>query len=182
MGQKSSIDRLPDNVRTHIERRMRENQLTLDELIADLRETFPDLTSTPSRSALGRYRMGFDEVLQSQRAMSTAASAMVAELGENFDDKSGALLVQAITTLTTRAAFDQLGNESADIGDILDLAKAAKAAQDARSLNLKERQAVAKMAREKLLEEQKARADELTKKGGVTPETRDAIRQVLGIV
>ena len=181
MGQKSSIERLPDEVRMHIERRLRENQLTLDELIADLREAFPDLSKAPSRSALGRYRMGFEEVMQTNRAMSTAAAALVAELGEDFDDKSGALLAQAVTTLATRAAFDQLGNENAEIGDVLDLARAAKAAQEARSLNLKERQAVAKMAREKLLEEQKARAAELTKKAGVTDETRAAIRAVFGI-
>ena len=183
MGRKSSIDKLPAGVRSHIEKRLRENRLTLDELFADIREAFPDLADeAPSRSALGRYRMGFEEVMQSQRAMSTAASALVAELGEDFDDKSGALLAQAVTTLATRAAFDQLGNNKAEIGDVLDLARAAKAAQESRSLNLKERQAVAKMAREKLLEEQKAKLDAMGNKGGVTDETKRAIREALGIV
>lgn len=181
MGRKSSIDKLPPEARAHIEKRLRENRLTLDELFADVREAFPDLAAAPSRSALGRYRMGFDEVMKTQRAMSTAASALVAELGEDFDDKSGALLAQAVTTLATRAAFDQLESESAEIGDVLDLARAAKAAQESRSLNLRERQAVAKLAREKLLEEQKARADELGRKPGVTENTMLAIRQVLGI-
>lgn len=181
MGQKSSIDRLPDGVRTHIERRIRENQLTLDELIADLRETFPDLSKTPSRSALGRYRMGFEEVMQTQRAMSSAASALVAELGENFDDKSGALLAQAVTTLCTQAAFDKLESGSAEIGEVLDLAKAAKAAQETRALNMKERQAVAKMARDKLLEEQKAALAAMPNKGGVSEDTKRAIREALGI-
>lgn len=182
MGRKSTIDKLPDEVRTHIEKRLRENRLTLDELFADVREAFPDLSAAPSRSALGRYRMGFEEVMSSQRAMSTAASALVAELGEDFDDKSGALLAQAVTTLATRAAFDQLGNNSAEIGDVLDLARAAKAAQESRSLNLRERQAVAKMAREKLLEEQKAKLEAMGNKGGVTDDTKRAIREALGIV
>jgi len=183
MGRKSSIDKLPAGVRSHIEKRLRENRLTLDELFADIREAFPDLDDeAPSRSSLGRYRMGFKEIMQSQRAMSTAASALVAELGEDFDDKSGALLAQAVTTLATRAAFDQLDNDKAEIGDVLDLARAAKAAQESRSLNLKERQAVAKMAREKLLEEQKAKLDAMGNKGGVTEETKRAIREALGIV
>jgi len=182
MGRKSTIDKLPAEVRTHIEQRLRENRLTLDELFADVREAFPDLSTAPSRSALGRYRMGFEEVMSTQRAMATAASALVAELGEDFDDKSGALLAQAVTTLATRAAFDQLGNESAEIGDVLDLAKAAKAAQESRSLNLRERQTVARLAREKLLEEQKARLDALGAKGGVSDETRRAIREALGIM
>lgn len=182
MGRKSTIDKLPPEVRGHIEKRLRENRLTLDELFADVREAFPDLSTAPSRSALGRYRMGFEEVMSTQRAMATAASALVAELGEDFDDKSGALLAQAVTTLATRAAFDQLGNESAEIGDVLDLAKAAKAAQESRSLNLRERQTVARLAREKLLEEQKARLDALGAKGGVSDETRRAIREALGIM
>lgn len=182
MGRKSTIDKLPPEVRGHIEKRLRENRLTLDELFADVRDTFPDLSTAPSRSALGRYRMGFEEVMSTQRAMATAASALVAELGEDFDDKSGALLAQAVTTLATRAAFDQLGNESAEIGDVLDLAKAAKAAQESRSLNLRERQTVAKLAREKLLEEQKAKLDALGAKGGVSEETRRAIREALGIM
>lgn len=183
MGRKSSIDRLPAEVRSHIELRLRENQLTLDELFADVREHFPNLSVAPSRSALGRFRQGFDAILEQQRAMSTAASALVSELGEDFDDKSGALLTQAITTLTTRATFGVLDRAEDEIivGEVLDLARAAKAAQESRSLNLKERQAVAKLAREKLLAEQQARADELGKKAGVTEDTRAAIRQVLGI-
>lgn len=182
MGRKSTIDKLPPEVRTHIEQRLRENRLTLDELFADVREAFPGLDTAPSRSALGRYRMGFEEVMKNQRAMSTAASALVAELGEDFDDKSGALLAQAVTTLATKAAFNQLENDKAEISDVLDLARAAKAAQESRSLNLRERQAVAKMAREKLIEEQKAKLDAMGSKGGVTEDTKRAIREALGIV
>lgn len=181
MGRKSTIDRLPPDVRTHIEQRLRENRLTLDELFADVRAVFPALNTAPSRSALGRYRMGFEEVMSTQRAMSVAASALVAELGEDFDDKSGALLAQAVTTLATRATFGELQKENTDIGDVLDLAKAAKAAQESRSLNLKERQVVAKLAREKLLEEQKVKLDAMGVKSGVTEETKLAIRAALGI-
>lgn len=182
MGRKSSIEKLPADVRAHIEKRLRENRLTLDELFADVREAFPDLSEAPSRSSLGRFRQGFEEIMQTQRAMQTAASALVAELGEDFDDKSGALLTQAVTTLTTQAAFGELEKDKVDIGDVLDLARAAKAAQESRSLNLKERQAVAKMAREKLLEEQKAKLDAMGNKGGITEETKLAIRETLGIM
>ncbi|MDR3055223.1 MAG: DUF3486 family protein [Zoogloeaceae bacterium] len=183
MGRKSTIAKLPAEVRQHIEQRLRENRLTLDELFADVKTAFPSLDTAPSRSSLGRYRAGFEEVMQTQRAMSSAASALVAELGEDFDDKSGALLAQAVTTLATKTAFSRLeeGAAEMEISDVLDLARAAKVAQEARSLNLKERQAVAKMAREKLLEEQEARATEICKQPGVSEETRHAIRQALGI-
>lgn len=41
MGRKSSIDKLPPDVRSFIERSLRENRLTLDELIEQLQERFP---------------------------------------------------------------------------------------------------------------------------------------------
>jgi hypothetical protein len=182
MGRKSSIAGMPVEVRAHIELRLREGRLTLDELFNEVRELFPDVSTPPSRSSLGRYKKGFDEVMETQRAMSHAAGALVKELGEDFDDKSGALLTQAVTTLATRAAFGELDKESTTIEDVLDLARAAKAAQESRSLNLRERQAVAKMAREKLLEEQKEKLEAMGNKGGVTEETKRAIREALGIM
>lgn len=181
MGRKSSIEKLPPAVKAHIQRRLRENRLTLDEMIADLQAHFPT-EPTPSRSALGRHRAGVAELIAHERDMAIAAEAMVAELGEDFDNKSGALLAQAVTTLANKAALGAIESGEASIKDVLDLARAAKSAQEARSLNLKERQAVAREARERLLEEQKAKLDELGQKSGVTEETKLAIRQVLGIV
>lgn len=181
MGRKSTVDRLALNISEHIKRRLRENRLTLDELLDDLRVTFPD-EAAPSRSALGRYRLGFDEVMQTQKAMSSAASALVAELGENFDDKSGALLAQAVTTLTTKAAFRKLENDDVDIADVLDLARAAKAAQETRSLSLKERQAVANEARARLLAEQQKALGQVAKSAGLSDATVDIIySKILGI-
>lgn len=186
MGRKSSIDKLPAEVRSHIQRRLRENRLTLDELIADLRAAFPDQAEAgelPSRSAVHRYGQGISEIVAHEREMAAAAEALVAELGEEFDAKSGALLAQAVTTLASKTAMSAIQSDQAlEIGDVLDLARAAKAAQEARSLNLRERQAVAKAAREKLLEEQKAKLDAMGTKGGVTEDTKRAIREALGIL
>lgn len=185
MGRKSTVDKQAPGVRAHILKRLRENRLTLDELIADLRSTFPDAAASgelPSRSALHRFGQGVREIVAHEREMAAAAEALVAELGEEFDAKSGALLAQAVTTLASRTAMSAIqADEPLEIGDVLDLARAAKAAQEARSLNLRERQAVAKAAREKLLEEQCAKLDALGNKGGVTKDTERMIRQVLGI-
>lgn len=186
MGRKSTIDKLPTEVRAHIQRRLRENRLTLDELIGDLREHFPAEAAAgelPSRSAVHRYGQGISEIVAHEREMAAAAEALVAELGEEFDAKSGALLAQAVTTLASKTAMNAIQSDQAlEISDVLDLARAAKAAQEARSLNLRERQAVAKVAREKLLEEQKAKLEAMGSKGGVTEDTKRAIREALGIV
>ncbi|MDF3841093.1 DUF3486 family protein [Pseudomonas citronellolis] len=181
MGRRSSIDRQPPEVKRHIEKRFREGRMTIDEINDEVREMFPDLDSPPSRSAIGRKRKGFDEMARSLREIEAASQALVAELGEDFDDKSGALLAQAVTTLATNATFNSLEKDSVEIADVLDLARAAKYAQETRSLSLKERQAIAKEARERLLEEQKAALAAMPNKGGVTEATKQAIREALGI-
>ncbi len=178
MGRKSSIDKLDPAVRSHIERRLRENRLTLDELITDLQEQFP-AQEKPSRSAIGRYRQGFEEILRSQREIQIASQALVAELGENFDDKSGAMLAQAVTTLATRAAQDALGEQTTEIGDVLDLARAAKYAQETKILSFKDRQAVAKEARERLLQEQEQRLEEMRGSDGMSEQLENRIRGIL---
>ncbi len=181
MGRKSSIDQRSEDFRKHVFQRLRENRLTLDELRAELEAEFPD-EPTPSRSALGRFSKSVDEMVAHEREMAIAAEALVGELGEDFDAKSGALLAQAVTTLTSRYAMGKLqSGDEMDIADVLDLARAAKTAQEARSLNLKERREVERIAREKLLEEQKAKLDAMDSKGGVTEETKRAIREALGI-
>ncbi len=188
MGRKSTIDRLPTEVRTRIQKHLRENRLTLDELIADLQKEFPALAANaelPSRSSVHRYSQGVREIVAHEREMTVAAEALVAELGDNFDAKSGALLAQAVTTLASRRAMQAIEasntGEVMEISDVLDLARAAKTAQEARSLNLKERRTVAEEARRKLLDEQKAKLDAMGSKGGVTEETKQAIREALGI-
>ena len=189
MGRKSTIDKLPGDVKAHLQKRLRENRLTLDGLIADLREQFPDLAKTealPSRSAVHRHSQSIADIVKHEREMTVAAEALVAELGENFDAKSGALLAQAVTTLASKRTFQALDaqrdGEVMEIGDVLDLARAAKTAQEARSLNLKERRSVADEARRKLLEEQRAKLEAMPNKGGVTKDTKAAIREALGIV
>jgi len=82
--------------------------------------------------------------MRHHREIQTASEALVAELGENFDDKSGALLAQAVTTLATRASHNALEKEEIDIADVLDLTRAAKYAQESRALSRKERAEVAK--------------------------------------
>lgn len=182
MARKSTVDKLAPDVRSHIERALRENRLTLDELIEDLRLAFPEET-LPSRSALGRKRMAFDEMAKSMREIDAASRALVAEMGEGFDDRSGALLAQAVTTLATNVAFQRLQDEpeELDIGDVLKLARTARAAQETRNLSLKERMQIEKNATEKLLAEQKEKLAAMPTKGGVTEETKQAIRVALGI-
>ena len=51
MGRKSSIDKLPPDVRSFIERSLRENRLTLDELIEQLQDGANDAVAAMRGSA-----------------------------------------------------------------------------------------------------------------------------------
>lgn len=178
MGNKSSIDKLPQEVRSHIEKRLRENQLTLDELINDLQTHFPT-NNNPSRSALGRYKQNFDQLAARLREQDAMARLLVEELGENPDERAGALLVQSVTTLTTHAAFAAQQEEEVDIEGVRKLARAAKDVIQARKLSREERKQIEKDAREKLIAEQEEKLESMRGTDGMSEQLETRIRKIL---
>lgn len=179
MGRKSSVARLEPAARKYLEKLLREDRHTLDELLAALRAKFP--TADVSRSGLHRYRASLEEMMGRMREIDTAATALVSELGEGVGDKAGALLAQAVTTLATNAALNAHG-EDMSIKEVAELARAARAAMQARTMSLKEREAVEEAARRKLLAEQEANLQEVAKAQGMDESQVDFWRRkFLGI-
>jgi len=176
MGRKSSITRLDPAVRKHLEKLLREDRFTLDEMIADVRERFPD-QKTPSRSSLDRYRTGFDEMVGRMREIETAAGALVDELGDGVGDKAGALLAQAVTTLATNVALRAHDSDDISVKEVGELARAARAAMQARTMSIKERETIEAAARAKLVREQSEKLDTMGKTGALAPDTLRRIRQ-----
>lgn len=185
MVAKSNIQKLPEPVKKRLNELIRGGRHSMREMASILETEFPEEGNLPSKSSVQRYTEGIQTIIAREREIAVATEALVGELGENFDSKSGALLAQAVTTLANRCAFNALektdAGESMEIGDVLDLARAAKTVQEARSLNLKERRAVADEARRKLLEEQSEKLKAMGNKGGVTDDAKRAIREALGI-
>lgn len=171
MPRRSKIKTLPPDVRAYIERLLREDRLTLDEMMAEIRAKFPG-QDAPSRSGLGRYAQTFAELTSKMREMDTVARAVVEELGESPDDRAGALLTQAITTLATGVALDAQTRE-VTVEEVRKLARAAKDTIDARTKSLKERQAIERIAREQAAEE----AAKEARDGGVSEATIARIRE-----
>ena len=71
MGNKSSIDRLDPEIKAYIQAMLAVGSVTLNELIADLREKFPAAAESgelPSRSAVGRYGQKLERRLAAIRA------------------------------------------------------------------------------------------------------------------
>lgn len=177
--RKSNISRLPSEQRQLIERLLREDRLTLDEMIAAIRHKFPE--AEISRSGLHRFAQPLREMTSRMREIDTAARVVIEELGENPDDKAPALLCQSITTLATAAAMNaQI--DGASIQDIRRLAAGAKDLLSARSMTMRERQAIEDAARAKLLDEQKERLATMERKRGMSADVADEIRRdILGI-
>lgn len=178
MGRKSSIEKLDPAVRSHIERCLRENRLTLDELIDDLVARFPS-EQKPSRSAIGRYKVSFDEMTKRLREQQVMGRLLVEELGENPDDRAGALMVQSITTLTTHAAMGAQIDEETTVDDVRKLARAAKDVLQARKASMEERRQIEREAREKLLQEQEQRLEEQRGSDGMSEQLENRIRGIL---
>lgn len=167
MGRKSSIERSEENVRATIDGLIRKGRFTLEEIRAYVRNKHgPE--HTPSRSALGRYSQAQEALLERMRDIDAAARVVVEELGESPDDRAGGLLVQSITTLATDAALRaQVEGSEISIEEVRKLARAAKDVISARSMSLKERVAIERLAREKLHEEQSANLDKVAAEQGM---------------
>lgn len=172
----SKIKKLPENQRKFIEKLLRDDRFTLDEMLNAIHEKFPSVSheSLPSRSGLGRAKQSFEAEAKRMREIQAAAEVLVAEFGEDVDDKAGALLTQAITTLTTDIVLTELKNDGLDplkpkigIDDVGSLARASRAVIATRGMTLKQRQEIERLAREKLIAEQKEKLEELGKSGEV---------------
>lgn len=165
MGRQSSIKRLEPAARKFLERLMREDRHTINELKEALHEKFPD--AEVSRSAIHRHRVNYEELVKSMREQDAIASMVVSELGENPDEKAGALLVQTISSLTTGVALQAAGEEKVDVETVRKLARAAKDVMSARQVARKERLAIRQEARAELLAEQEASLQEVAKAQGM---------------
>jgi len=170
MGRKSSIDRAAPSVRQRIERFMRDNRMTLDEMRQALAGEFGE-QDIPSRSALHRYRANLAEMTGRMREIEAASAALVGELGEGAGEKAGALLAHAVTTLATHAAMGMQSRDDVTVEEIRKLARAAKDAIDTRRISLAERQAVERDAQARLVKEQRSKLESLGKSGSIDAQT-----------
>lgn len=180
-GAPSRIRRLPSEQRAFVERLLREDRHTLDEMLTAIRERFPDVAL--SRSGLHRYKDSFAETTARMRAQADIARLVVAEYGQDPDDKAGALLAHLVTTLTTNAAFAANEEDAkVSIEEVRKLARAAKDALDARRMSFQQRRAIAQEAREAALREQREKIEALGRSGAIDPAAvKIVIREAYGI-
>ena len=189
MGRKSSIERMPPEIRGHIQAMLATGSMTLDELVTNLKENFPAEFSAgelPSRSALHRYGAKLDRRLAAIRASTEAAKIIRAHAGDDQDARSEALtamvqteLFEAILELQEAVEGDDENNPAERVAL---LSKAAKniATLTRSSVNLKEFQAKAEeRARKRAFEEAAATAETTAKAQGLSKQGVAALREAI---
>lgn len=190
MGRKSTISRLPADVKAFIEKRLAEGRSTLDELIAELRQRWPGADQAgelPSRTAVHRYGQKLERRLAAIRASTEAAKLIQAQAGDDKDARSEALTALVQTELFEAIlALQEADDPEADAGErVAMLSAAAKniATLTRSSINLKVFQAkVEAEARRALLAEQEAKLQDVARSQGMDEQQVDFWRRkFLGI-
>jgi len=185
MGRKSTISRLPNEVKDYIETKIAEGRLTLDELIANLQAQFPGAKQAgelPSRSAVHRYGQKLERRLTAIRASTEAAKAIQAQAGDNEDARSGAL-----TALVQTELFEAILNlQEADDEDMDPGERVAMLSAAAKNIATLTRSSVAlKKFQSEVRERAETVASNLEKiatKGGLSAESVQKLRrEILGI-
>lgn len=167
----STVSRLPPEQREFIERLLREDRWSLDEMIAELQQRFPDQPAAEiSRSALHRYDIAIEEAGREIREIEAASRAMVGELGEGFGAKSAEFLTQAVTVVAVKAALRAKDDPDLGTKEAKELCVMAKNAMDAKRMNIAQRKAIMDEARAQMVREQSERLEKVANEQGMSPE------------
>lgn len=187
MAGRSSLKSLPPKVLDAVHDAIGRGE-TIDDICGLLR----NLGSERSRSAVGRYAQGFNELAKQQRRVQSIAKAFGSEFGSS-DDNQVRMMNQLMTSVVTRALIpiasaedDAAGDDEEGGGpvDTLALSRLAKAVKDVTSSSKIDIEREAKIREEEARRTRERAADEATAAGreaGVSDATMAAIRtRILG--
>ena len=187
MGRKSSISRLPAEIKTYIEAMLATGAQTLDEMIADLQDRFPAEARAgdlPSRTALHRYGSKLDRRLAAIKASTEAAMMIRQHAGDSQDARSEALTALVQTELFEAILeLQEADDPNLDQGQrVAMLSAAAKniATLSRSSVNLKKFQAeIEARTRKQALEDATQEAETAARKQGLSPDSVAALREAI---
>lgn len=172
--RKSTVSKLPQEQREYIERLLREDRRSLDEIIAELQQRFAGQPAAEiSRSALHRYDIAIEEAGREIREIEATSRAMVGELGEGFGAKSAEFLTQAVTLVAVKAALRAKDDPDLGTKEAKELCVMAKNAMDAKRMNYAQRRVIEESARAALLREQTEKLEKVAAEKGMTKEEKE---------
>lgn len=148
------------------------------QLAADLKARGADV----SKSALQRYGSPFEQRMAQLKLAGEQARALVDAVPDE-EDKLGAAVVRMTQEKIFNLLMDlDVDTKTVDVNKLFkNAAEIGKASVTHKRFSMEARAAIEAEARRKLLEEQKAKLEALGHQAGVTPQTKQAIREALGI-
>ena len=162
MGRRSSIHRLDPKIVAEINSLL-ERGRTLDEILAALRNIG---VSEISRSALGRYKQSYDEVIASVRESRQVAEVLVKEFGTDTEPKAMRANIEMMQALVSRLGREITRGDTLDVKQIAILSGALESLGRASKTDV---EMVAKI-REEARREMKAKLDKAVKDVTRNPE------------
>lgn len=179
MPPRSKVHSLPPELKEWLDNELMARGFSnYEQLAADLNARGAQV----SRSALQRYGSPFEKKLAQLKLAGEQARSLVDAVPDE-EDKLGA----AVIRMTQEKIFNLLMELDINPGEVdvnklfKNAAEIGKASVNQKRFSMEARAVIREEARRELLEEQKAKLDALGNKGGVTTETKLAIREALGI-
>lgn len=183
MGRRSSITALPEDVRHWLERALTEQNFSGYEA---LEEMMRDKGYAISKSAIHRYGQKVERRFAAIKASTEAARIITEGAADDQDARS-----EAVIALCQTEIFEaMISLQDASDEDLPPMDRMNAMSKVAKNIATLTRASIAnkqykveseERIRAQLLAEQKAKLDALGSKGGVTEDTKRAIREALGI-
>ncbi len=176
-GRLNSVELIPEDLRVRINAALRERRLTQTEILDTFNALLNERGHKPlSKSALGRYASMVEEHGEAVREARAAASAIVGRLEDEKSDV-GRALTEIVSTLAMNAVQDG----GLEIEDLNKLALLVQRLEGARKMSVERELKVREEGRKQALEEAAKAVEAAGARMGLSHETRQEIRQELGI-
>lgn len=183
MARKSTISRLPAEIREQLEKMIREGTYTIDEMVDEIQSMGGEV----KRTAVGDFKRKMELRLTRVREAQEVGRVWVEKLGENPDSPMGQLVAEVLKTVAFRTITDL--DDSGEVVkpmDLMLLARALKEVSGAQKADYEFRRKL----RDEFLAEMKTRADSAAgavekeaRSAGLTDEAAQRMREiVLGVV
>lgn len=179
MAPRSKVHKLPPQLKEWLDDELMARGFgDYVQLAADLKARGAEV----SKSALQRYGSPFEQRMAQLKLASEQARALVDAVPDE-EDKLGAAVVRMTQEKIFKLLMElEIDPEDVDVNKLFkNAAEIGKASVTHKRFSREARAAIREEARREMLEEQKARLDAMGHQAGVTPETKQAIREALGI-
>lgn len=184
MAQKSSIDRLPKEIKEAIDTLLKGDRHTYDEILDKLNELHED--ADISRSALGRYAKRTANYRREKKRTNDVIEIMSKNMGEVAESKLGRVVVELLQSAILDlmlARYDEDGEPvPVDPKTLAQLSQASKNLQYAMKISVDQEMKIREDERRQAKEEAVKAVEKTAREKGLTKDTVEAIKAgILGV-